>query len=50
MASVTVAPFGGLVGLVNILLDQNELDVDVFPGKPVPHEVDQVMFNGTLSL
>jgi hypothetical protein len=29
MASVTVAPFGGVVGLVNILLDQNELDVDV---------------------
>jgi hypothetical protein len=27
MASVTVAPFGGVVGLVNILLDENELDV-----------------------
>src|SRR6476659_1614502 len=27
MASVTVAPVGGVVGLVTILLDHNELDV-----------------------
>jgi hypothetical protein len=29
MASVTVAPVGGVVGLLNILLDQDELDVDI---------------------
>jgi hypothetical protein len=41
MASVTVAPVGGMVGLVNILLDQNELDVDVFPRRgPVALEFD----------
>jgi hypothetical protein len=29
MASVTAAPIGGVVGLVVILLDQNELDMDI---------------------
>ena len=29
MAFVTVAPVGGVVGLLNILLDQDELDVEI---------------------
>jgi hypothetical protein len=29
MASVTVAPVGSVVGLLNILLDQDEVDVDI---------------------
>ena len=29
MASVTAVPIGGVVGLVVILLDQNELDADI---------------------